>query len=546
MEGRRFVRADLIITHGSVRTMEPGAPRAEAIAIAGDKIMAVGGNEEITELAGPGTEQISAAGRTVMPGIVDAHTHVRLGSNPAAVSLAGAASLEEIRGRISGHLRAHPGIDWIEGEGWNYAAVPGGKPTASMIDEVCAGRPAWLFSYDVHTVWLNTEALRRWAVSAAHPELPFGTAELDPVSGEPTGWVQDFATKGIHPRGERALAHVLPGYHPDAQYRRLVGNLRDAARFGITTIVEPQNGLDDIALFSRARAAGELRSRLVAAIFYPPDSSPGLLTDVAAAKAAYNDDRLKAGPVKFYIDDVIEPRTAAMLAPYANAPGTGSLYWPPDEFAQLIIRMEELSLQAFVHATGDRGIRTVLDGIQAARRARGPRDARHQIVHVECLDPADIPRFRELGVIACMQPRHCAPDLVAEWRANVGPARQRYAWAMRSLADTGAVLAFSSDWNVAEMNPMIGIYTALTRADLRGAGAWNTGETLDLGRTLRAYTYGGAYANFAEHNRGTLRAGKLADVIVLSEDVHQIPEQQIPHTTVTHTVVGGQIVHRQA
>ena len=201
--------------------------------------------------------------------------------------------------------------------------------------------------------------------------------------------------------------------------------------------------------------------------------------------------------------------------------------------------MEELSLQAFVHATGDRGIRTVLDGIQAARRARGPRDARHQIVHVECLDPADIPRFRELGVIACMQPRHCAPDLVAEWRANVGPARQRYAWALRSLADTGAVLAFSSDWNVAEMNPMIGIYTALTRADLRGAGAWNTGETLDLGRTLRAYTYGGAYANFAEHNRGTLRAGKLADVIVLSEDVHQIPQQQIPHTTVTHTIVGG-------
>jgi predicted amidohydrolase YtcJ len=415
-----------------------------------------------------------------------------------------------------------------------------------MIDEVCAGRPAWLFSYDVHTVWLNTEALRRWAVSAAHPELPFGTAELDPVSGQPTGWVHDFATKGIHPRGERALAEVLPGYHPDAQYRRLVGNLRDAARFGITTIVEPQNCLDDIALFSRARAEGELHSRLVAAIFYPPDSSPELLTDIAAAKAAYDDDRLRAGPVKLYIDDVIEPHTAAMLAPYANASGTGSLYWSPGEFAQLITRVEELGLQAFVHATGDRGIRTVLDGIQAARSAQGPRDSRHQIVHVECLDPADIPRFRELGVIACMQPRHCGPDLVADWRENVGPARERYAWAMRSLADAGAALAFSSDWNVAEMNPMIGIYTALTRADLSGGGAWNTGETLDLDRTLHAYTYGGAYANFAENNRGTLRAGKLADVIVLSEDVHQIPEQQLARTTVTHTIVGGQIVHGQA
>jgi len=540
------MRADLIITHGSVATMEPGAPRAEAIAIAGDKIVAVGSNTEIAELAGPGTEQISAGWRTVMPGIVDAHNHVRLGSNPAAVPLAGAASLAEIRGRIASHLRAHPEIDWIEGEGWNYAAVPGGRPTAPMIDEVCAGRPAWLFSYDVHTVWLNTEGLRRWGVTAAQHELPFGTAELDPVSRQPTGWVHDFATKGIHPRAERALARVLPGYHPDAQYRRLVANLRDAARFGITTIVEPQNGLDDLALFSRARAAGELRSRLVAATFYPPDSPPELLTEVAAAKTALGDDWLTAGPVKFYIDDVIEPHTAAMLAPYANAPGNGSLYWPPGEFAQLIVRVEELGLQAFTHATGDRGIRTVLDGVEAARRAHGPRDARHQIVHVECLHPADIPRFRELAVIACMQPRHCAPDLVAEWRANVGPARERYAWAMRSLADSGATLAFSSDWNVAEMNPMIGIYTALTRADLSGGGAWNTGETLDLDRTLRAYTYGGAYANFAEHGRGTLRAGKLADVIVLSEDVHQIPEQQIPDTTVTHTIVGGRIVHRRA
>src|SRR5215475_8982569 len=526
--------------------MEPGAPHAEAVAIAGDKIVAVGGNEEIAELAGPGAEQIVAGGHTVMPGIVDAHNHLRLGSNPAAVSLAGAASLAEIRSRIGDHLRAHPGIDWIEGEGWNYAAVPGGEPTARMIDEVCAGRPAGLFSYNVHTVWLNTEALRRWGVSAAHPEVPFGTAELDPVSGQATGCVHDFATKGIHPRGERALAQVLPGYHLDAQYRRLVGNLRDAARFGITTVVEPQNGLDDMALFSRALADGELRSRLVAATFYPPDSAPELLAEVAAAKAAYNDDRLNAGPVKFYIDDVIEPHSAAMLAPYANAPGTGSLYWPPDEFAQLIIRVEELGLQAFVHATGDRGIRTVLDGIQAARRAHGPRDSRHQIVHVECLDPADIPRFRELGVIACMQPRHCAPDLVAEWRANVGRARERYAWAMRSLADAGAVLAFSSDWNVAEMNPMIGIYTALTRADLSGAGAWNTEEALDLDTTLRAYTYGGAYANFAEHNRGVLRAGKLADVIVLSGDLHQIPERQLPRTTVTHTIVGGQVVHRQS
>jgi predicted amidohydrolase YtcJ len=321
-----------------------------------------------------------------------------------------------------------------------------------------------------------------------------------------------------------------------------VTSLRDAARFGITTVVEPQNGLDDLALFSRAREEGELASRLIAAIFHPPDSSPELLAEVVAAKAAYCDDWLRAGPVKLYIDDVIEPHTAAMLAPYENAPGQGSLYWSPGEFSRLMIRLDGLGLQAFVHATGDRGIRTVLDGIEAARGAHGPRDARHQIVHVECLDPADIPRFRELGVVACMQPRHCAPDLVADWRANVGPARARYAWAMRSLADAGAVLALSSDWNVAEMNPMIGIYTALTRADLTGVGAWNTDEALDLDTALRGYTRGGAYANFAEGNRGTLEAGKLADVIVLSDDLHRISAPELLGTTVTHTIVGGKAV----
>lgn len=538
--------ADLIITDGTVVTMDPAVPRAEAVAISGDKIMAVGSSAEITQLAGPGTERISAAGHTVMPGIVDAHNHVRLGSNPAAVSLFGAASLDEIRARIATHLARHPDLDWIEGEGWNYAAVPGGEPTAAMIDDVCAGRPAWLFSYDVHTVWLNTTALQRWGASAAHPEVPFGTLELDPVSGQPTGWVHDFAVKGIHPRGQRALAAMVPGYHPEAQYQRLVRSLRDAARFGITTIVEPQNGLDDMALFTRARAEGELRSRLVAAFLYTPDCDSGLLTDFAEAKSAYDDDRLRAGPVKLYIDDVIEPHTAAMLAPYANAPGCGSLYWPSGEFAGLITTLEKLGLQAFVHATGDRGIRTVLDAVQAARTAHGPRDARHQVVHVECLDAADIPRFAELGIIACMQPRHCAPALVRDWRANVGPARERYAWAMRSLATAGAVLAFSSDWNVAEMDPMIGIYTALTRANPDGTGAWNTPETLDLDTTLRAYTYGSAYANFAEHNRGTLRDGHFADVIVLSEDLHQTPPGAIPQTTVTHTIVAGEIIHRTA
>ena len=163
-------------------------------------------------------------------------------------------------------------------------------------------------------------------------------------------------------------------------------------------------------------------------------------------------------------------------------------------------------------------------------------------MHVECLDPADVGRFADLGVVACMQPRHCAPDLVHDWRANVGDSRERYAWAMRSLADSGATLAFSSDWNVAEMDPMVGIYTALTRADLAGDGAWNTAETLDLDSALRAYTTGSAYANFAEQDLGSIEPGKLADVIVLSQNLHALTPHEILETTVTHTMVNGEIM----
>jgi predicted amidohydrolase YtcJ len=536
---------DVVILDGAVWTGVSGAPGVEAVALTGNRVSATGSNNEVRDLIGPGTEVISAGGKTVMPGIVDAHNHVRLGSNPRAVSLFGATTLDEIRARIAAHVQANPDIDWIEGEGWSYQAVPAGGPTAAMIDDACSGKPAWLFSYDVHTVWLNSEGLRRWGAPEGVGSLPFGRLEIDAESGRPTGWVHDFAVMGIHPRGQRALEAIIPGYGKAAQYERLVQNVRDAIRFGITTIVEPQNGLADIDLFTRAQVEGELRSRLVAALIHTPEDSVDTLNDVVAAKHSYSGARLRLGPVKLYIDDVVEPCTAAMLAPYATPPhGVGDTFWSPADFADLIVRLEELDLQAFVHGTGDRGIRTALDGFAAGRAAHGVRDTRHQVVHVECLSGPDVGRFAELGVVACMQPRHCGPDVAHEWRDNVGPDRERYAWAMRSLADSGATLAFSSDWNVAEMDPMVGIYTALTRADLHGNDAWNLVEAVDLDTTLTAYTRGSAYANFLDDQLGTLEVGKLADVIVLSDNLHAIAPAEILETTVTHTIVDGDVVYR--
>lgn len=220
--------------------------------------------------------------------------------------------------------------------------------------------------------------------------------------------------------------------------------------------------------------------RIVAALFHPRGTTAADLDAFAAAARRHHDDRLRVGPLKLYIDDVVEPRTAALLEPYAGCRHhRGETFYPAADFGELLTELDARGFQCFVHATGDRGIRTVLDAVERARAVNGPRDARHQVVHVECLDPRDTPRFAELGVVACMQPRHCAPEIAGpgqDWAENIGPDRWHKAWPMRSLHTAGARLAFSSDWNVAEMDPMIGIYTAVTRQPLGGGEAWQCGR----------------------------------------------------------------------
>lgn len=541
--------AELVVRGARVVTVDDAGTVAEAVAVEGERIVAVGADADVEGLIGAGTRVVEAEGRALLPGFVDAHNHVRLGSNPTAVALTGARSLEEIRARIEERAAADPDGDWIEGEGWNYSAVPGGRPTAAMLEGVAGGRPAFLFSYDVHTVWLNRAAIDRLEVArAAAGRLPWGHVERD-ADGVPTGFVTDFAVLGISEEGQRALeAAGIPGYATATQYERLVESLDMAIGFGITTIVEPQNGLDDLELFARAREKGDLRSRLIAAMLCLPGTDAARLDELEEARRAFADDRLRVAPIKLYIDDVIEPHTAAMLEPYADRPDTrGDTFWAPEDFAGFLVELERRGFQSFTHATGDRGIRTVLDAVERCRAEHGPRDARHQIVHVECVHPDDLPRFAELGVVACMQPRHCAPDIVADWRAAVGSARERFAWPFRSLRDAGAVLAFSSDWNVAEMDPMTWLYTAITRADLEGRDAWNTEETLDLPTAIRAATRGSAYANFLERDRGAIAPGMRADLVLLSRDVTSIGEPaELLETVADVTVVGGDVVFERS
>jgi predicted amidohydrolase YtcJ len=540
--------ADLVIRNARAYTVDPDLPWVGAVAVRGDRLAWVGSDVEAGGHVGPGTEVIDAGGRLLLPGFVDSHNHARLGPDPDVLRLNDAASLDEIRERIRRHVTEHPNLEWVEGDGWNYAAIPGGRmPTADDLNGVAGHRPAFLSSYDAHTVWLNREALARLGVGVGVDRLPWGRPVLGERTSEPTGFVTDYAVLGLSRDGERALAEALPSHGPERRDRRFLSSMDTAASYGITTVVEPQNSPDDLSMFARARDGGGLRSRLVAALYLSPEMPRSEVVGFEEARRAHDDDRLRVAAVKLYIDDVIEPHTAAMLEPYANLDSRGETFWDPGEFADVIEDLDGRGFQTFTHAIGDRGIRTALDAIEQAARTNGRRDARHQLVHVECLHADDIARFGRLGVVACMQPRHCSPDIVeGDWMENVGPERWRQAWAFRSLHDSGATLAFSSDWTVAEMDPLVGLYTALTRASLDGTRSWVPEQTVDLATAIHGYTMGGAFANFAEGNRGSLHAGKYADLIVLSGNLFEMTDEPtaILNQRVELTMVGGEIVHR--
>jgi len=540
------VIADVLLTNAVVRTVDPALPEADTVAVRDGRIAWVGTWNGVPAWAAEAVQIVDLAGRTLLPGFVDAHNHVRLGSDAACAQLAGADSLEEVGARLQAWVAEHPDAGWVEGEGYSYAGLAdGAHPTRQLLDALVPDRPAAVFSYDVHTLWLNSRGVEALGIGAA--DQPFGTAELD-AAGVPTGFVTDFAVKGLSRAGMKGLAERgLPWAAADRQYARLLGSLDQAASCGITTIVEPQNSPDDLALFTRARAEGRLASRVVLAMFHPRGTTEVDRREFARLAEEYADDRLRVGPLKLYIDDVVEPHTAALHEAYEGEPDNrGRTYYEPWEFSALVARLDREGFQLFVHATGDRGITTVLDAVEHARRVNGPADCRHQIVHVECLRHEDLPRFAELGVVACMQPRHAAPDIAGPghaWAEAVGKQRWHQAWPLRSLQEHGATLAFSSDWNVAEMEPMIGIHSAVTRAPLGGGTPWLPDEAVTVADAVRGYTLGSAFANFCD-DRGSITVGKLADFVVLDQDPYTVEPVKLADVAVCQTWVGGELVYR--
>ena len=537
----------MVIRNAHVYTVDKDRPSAEAVAVRGDRILWLGSDQDAQSYIGASTKVIDAGGRMMLPGFIDSHLHVKIGGGANVLRIANANTLAEIQKQVREFSDQHPDLKWIEADGWNYSAFPNGTlPTAADLVGLTRGRPAFLVAYDYHTIWMNREALRDFGITRATEKVIFAEkVEKNPKTGEPTGIVTGFGSTGLAEDSEAELRKHLPSHSPEEGYKGIRDTLVQAAQSGITTVVDPQSYLEDLPTYVKLEQNGDMPVRLQVALFHRRGTTQATLDQFAQAREKYNDDRLRVAAIKLYIDDVIEPHTAAMLEPYADRPGTrGELDYPPDEFKEVVARIDKMKFQIFIHSIGDRGIRTALDAIEYAEKQNGPRDRRDELVHIECLNEKDIPRFKELGVIACMQPRHCAPDITGQWAKAVGPQRWKYAWAFRSLKDAGATLAFASDWNVAEMEPVVGIYTALTRKGLDGKpdGGWVPEQTIDLETAIRGYTINGAYANFIEQNRGSITPGKYADLVLMSDDLFKIPADKIKDDKVVWTMVGGKEV----
>lgn len=535
--------ADLVIINAKAFSADRPGQFAEAIAVRGNRIQAVGTVAEIALLRGSATQVIDANAATVMPGFNDAHVHFLSGSLALNwVALLDAESLEQIQIKIRTFAAANSDQPWVLGRGWLYGAFPGGLPTRQQLDALIPDRPAVMECYDGHTKWLNSKALAMAGITAATPDPVGGQIMRDPDSGEPTGVLKESA--------QALIDAVTPQPSRDEKLAALKQGIALAHRYGVTSVQEAGVGAEELALFDALRKAGELPLRIYVALSAGPGFSLADLGLLEQLRRQYSDsDTLRLGAVKLYADGVIESHTAALLAPYANRPSLGNPEFSPEELKQVVTLLDGNGWQILIHAIGDGGIRMALDAIAAAQSAHPApaRGRRHRLEHIEAISAEDIPRFGTLGVIASMQPFHANPNQNIRdiWAVNLGPERAARAWSWKHILDAGGRLAFGTDWPVVDLDPRPGIHTALTRQTAAGLppGGFVPSQRLPLHDVLQAYTSGAAYAAFDEGRVGTLAPGQLADIVIWSDDLFRLPVDQVKDATVVTTIFDGKVVY---
>ncbi|MEU9116485.1 amidohydrolase [Streptomyces sp. NPDC048483] len=544
--------ADLVFLSGPVHTVDPARSRASAVAVRGDRIVAVGheGDKDgMRELIGARTEVVDLRGRLLMPGFQDAHVHpVGGGLELGQCDLSQAATADACRGLIHSYAAAHPDTPWITGGGWSLEAFPGGMPNREFLDALVPDRPVFLVNRDHHGGWANSRALERAGLTSRTPDPADGRIERD-AAGEPTGMLQEGAM--------RLVGDLVPEPTPAEQLAGLLRAQRLLHRYGVTAwqdaLLGRALGMADAApAYLAARSEGKLTARVTGALWWDRSRGAEQIPDLLARRAELTGGRLRATSVKIMQDGIAENHTAAMLSPYLTACGcasdnSGISFIDPEELRRYVTELDAEGFQVHFHALGDRAVREALDAVEAARAANGRRDTRPHLAHLQVVHPEDVPRFRRLGATANIQALWAAhePQMDELTIPFLGARRASWQYPFGDLLRSGATLAAGSDWPVSSPDPIAALHVAVNRRAPEAppsAPVFLPDQRIDLGSALAAYTAGSAYANHLD-DTGTIQPGKLADLVVLDRDPFDGPSEAIAGTRVLQTFVGGRRVY---
>ncbi|MEK0082044.1 amidohydrolase [Benzoatithermus flavus] len=536
--------ADLVFEHGNVHTANPEQSHATGIAIRAGRIALVGSDSDVEALIGAGTQVVDLHGATVLPGLTDSHYHLALvGAREAGFDLAGTTGIEDLRTRLGARVAvAKPG-DWITGSGWIEGAwKPAAFPTRFDLDPVSPDNPVFLRRGDLHAGVANSAALRIVGIDRTTPDPPGGVIMRDEQTGEPTGMLLERAQALV-------MRHIPKPTEADLREQLVLGTQRSIAHC-LCQIHNPGGSYAIIGRLRQLYTDGLIKLRVYQAVSGPGPDADRLLQEGPLLRQF--DDRFTVRAIKLLIDGSLGSRTAALLEPYLDAPGSGLLRDDLDRIQAMLATALRQGIQVWTHAIGDRANRVVLDLYEQAFRAVPPaerkvQEPRWRIEHAQILDPADLPRFAVLGVIPSMQPSHAITDLHwAESRLGLARLDRTYKW--RSLIASGTIVPGGSDAPVESGDPMVEFYAAVARKGLDGFSGpgWHPEEAVTREQALKMLTIWPAEAAFEEDLRGSIEPGKLADLSILSADIMRIPEVEIPKTRCLMTIIGGEIVFRAA
>jgi predicted amidohydrolase YtcJ len=535
--------ADLVLLNGKIVTIDENNPQSEALAVKRDRIVVVGSNKQIGKYIDKKvTKIIDLQGKLALPGFNDSHVHFVYGGHALmSLSLDGVTSFDEIQRRVKEKVDDSGDGEWIEGRGWDQEILPGKKwPTKELIDVVAPNNPVVLERICGHCTLVNSYVLRISGITKETPDPPGGVIIKDPGTGEPTGILHEKAMDLIKwPQPSDRESHEM-----DKRAVKLA--VKEAARFGVTSV----HDLDGkIGIFKELLDEGELTVRVYAGVALT--SSSEKIQEYKAWKQMLvdNNHMLKFGVIKGFIDGSLGSSTALLAVPYKNNPSTsGLLLMTQEELNDIITFYDKENFQIAIHAIGDKGVNVVLNAFEESIKRNGKKDARHRIEHATVIIPEDIPRFKSLGVIGSVQPvfgPSYGQTVQSFFIDRLGEKRAKFTNIWKTLVQANARLAFGTDWPVESLNPMEGIYSAVTRKSIadKTGNPWLQDESLSIEKAIEYYTLGSAYASFEEDIKGSLQKGKLADIVVLSKDIFTIPEEEILNTDVVYTILGGKIIY---